>query len=93
MKRPPVTERTIEEVEVVENESGDLTVVDVTEKSVNLTEKNGFVKEYIETEGLAIILSKVPIELLVLHVLGCNLNSSLEERVRNDRLPCAVPSD
>jgi len=56
LKRPPVTERTIEEVEVMED--GDITMCGEGTGSINAKEKNGFVKEYIETEGLAMILSK-----------------------------------
>jgi len=56
LKRPPVTERTIEEVEVMED--GDISMVGEGTGSINAKEKNGFVKEYIETEGLAMILSK-----------------------------------
>merc|ERR1712029_633528 len=56
LKRPPVTERTIEEVEVMED--GDISMVGEGTGSINAKEKNGFVKEYIETEGLAMVLSK-----------------------------------
>merc|ERR1719330_673435 len=55
LKRPPVTERTFEEVEVMD---GDITMCGEGTGSINAKEKNGFVKEYIETEGLAMILSK-----------------------------------
>jgi len=56
LKRPPVTERTVEEVEVMEDE--DITMCGEGTGSINAKEKNGYVKEYIETEGLAMILSK-----------------------------------
>jgi len=56
LKRPPVTERTIEEVEVMEDD--DITMCGEGTGSFNAKEKNGYVKEYIETEGLAMILSK-----------------------------------
>merc|ERR1719445_674148 len=56
LKRPPVTERTIEEVEVMEDD--DIGVVGEGTGAMNAKEKNGYVKEYIETEGLAMILSK-----------------------------------
>jgi len=56
LKRPPVTERTVEEVEVMED--GDVTMCGEGTGSINAKEKNGMVKEYIETEGLAMILSK-----------------------------------
>jgi len=56
LKRPPVTERTVEEVEVMED--GDVTMCGEGTGSINAKEKTGMVKEYIETEGLAMILSK-----------------------------------
>merc|ERR1712012_1064517 len=56
LKRPPVTERTVEEVEVMEDD--DITMCGEGTGSINAKEKNGYVKEYIETEGLAMILSK-----------------------------------
>ena len=56
LKCPPVTERTIEEVEVMEDD--EIGVVGERTGSMNAKEKNGYVKEYIETEGLAMILSK-----------------------------------
>jgi len=56
LKRPPVTERTIEEVEVMEDD--DIAMCGEGTGSINAKEKNGYVKEYIETEGLAMILSK-----------------------------------
>jgi len=56
LKRPPVTERTVEEVEVMEDD--DIAMVGEGAGSINAKEKNGYVKEYIETEGLAMILSK-----------------------------------
>ena len=80
LKRPPVTERTFEEVEVLKKWTllklflsrklflngkiylkvmdGDITMCGEGTGSINAKEKNGFVKEYIETEGLAMILSK-----------------------------------
>ena len=36
--------------------------------SINAKEKNGFVKEYIETEGLAMILSKVQFYMVLMSV-------------------------
>ena len=39
-------------------EDGDITMCGEGTGSINAKEKNGFVKEYIETEGLAMILSK-----------------------------------
>merc|ERR1719167_1491423 len=42
LKRPPVTERTIEEVEVMED--GDISMVGEGTGSINAKEKNGFVK-------------------------------------------------
>merc|ERR1719508_705749 len=56
LKRPPVTERTMEEVEVMEDD--DITMCGEGTGSINAKEKSGYVKEYIETEGLAMILSK-----------------------------------
>jgi len=56
LKRPPVTERTIEEVEVMEDD--DVAMCGEGTGAMNAKEKNGYVKEYIETEGLAMILSK-----------------------------------
>jgi len=56
LKRPPVTERTVEEVEVMED--GDITMCGEGTGSINAKEKTGFIKEYIETEGLAMVLSK-----------------------------------
>jgi hypothetical protein len=56
LKRPPVTERTIEEVEVMEDD--DIAMCGEGTGAMNAKEKNGYVKEYIETEGLAMILSK-----------------------------------
>ena len=40
-------------------EDGDVTMCGEGTGSFNAKEKNGYVKEYIETEGLAMILSKV----------------------------------
>merc|ERR1712240_999144 len=57
LKRPPVTERTVEEVEVMEDD--DIAMCGEGTGSINAKEKDGYVKEYIETEGLAMILSKV----------------------------------
>ena len=57
LKRPPVTERTVEEVEVMEDD--DIAMCGEGTGSINAKEKSGYVKEYIETEGLAMILSKV----------------------------------
>jgi len=54
LKRPPVTERIIEEVEISE----DIEITGTGSGGVNLKEKKGFVKEYVESEGLAMILSK-----------------------------------
>merc|ERR1712012_1399601 len=56
LKRPPVTERTVEEVEVMEDD--DIAMCGEGTGSINAKEKDGYVKEYIETEGLAMILSK-----------------------------------
>jgi len=56
LKRPPVTERTVEEVEVMDDD--DIAMCGEGTGSINAKEKNGYVKEYIETEGLAMILSK-----------------------------------
>jgi len=56
LKRPPVITRTVEE-EVVADED-DVTLCGEGESSLSRKEKNGYVKEYIETEGLAMILSK-----------------------------------
>merc|ERR1719369_1974573 len=56
MKRPPVTERVIEEVEVIEDD--DIAMCGEETGSINAKEKEGYVKEYIETEGQAMILSK-----------------------------------
>jgi len=56
LKRPPVTERTVEEVEVMDDD--DIAMCGEGAGSINAKEKNGYVKEYIETEGLAMILSK-----------------------------------
>lgn len=56
LKRPPVTERTVEEVEVMEDD--DVAMCGEGTGSINAKEKDGHVKEYIETEGLAMILSK-----------------------------------
>merc|ERR1719273_2774324 len=53
---PPVTERTVEEVEVMEDD--DIAMCGEGTGSINAKEKDGYVKEYIETEGLAMILSK-----------------------------------
>jgi len=54
LKRPPVTERIVEEVEISE----DIEITGTGSGGVNLKEKKGFVKEFIESEGLAMILSK-----------------------------------
>jgi len=56
LKRPPAISRTVEEVEVEDDE--DITLCGEGESSLSRKEKNGYVKEYIETEGLAMILSK-----------------------------------
>jgi len=56
MKRPPVTERVVEEVEVMEDD--DIAMCGEGTGSINAKEKEGYVKEYIETEGQAMILSK-----------------------------------
>merc|ERR1711935_137232 len=57
LKRPPVTERTVEEVEVMDD-GDDIAMCGEGTGSINAKEKSGYVKEYIETEGLAMILSK-----------------------------------
>jgi len=54
LKRPPVTERTVEEVEITE----DIEITGTGSGGVSLKEKKGYVKEYIESEGLAMVLSK-----------------------------------
>lgn len=54
LKRPPVTERVVDEVEI----SDDIEITGSSSGGFNLKEKTGFVKEYIESEGLAMILSK-----------------------------------
>jgi len=54
LKRPPITERVIEEVEITE----DIEITGTGGTGANLKEKKGFVKEFIESEGLAMILSK-----------------------------------
>jgi len=54
LKRPPVTERTVEEVEITE----DIEITGTGTGGVSLKEKQGYVKEYIESEGLAMVLSK-----------------------------------
>jgi len=54
MKRPPITERVIEEVELTE----DVEITGSAGSGANLKEKKGYVKEFIESEGLAMILSK-----------------------------------
>jgi len=53
LKRPPVTERVVEE-EVVE----DVALCGESTSAINAKVKEGYVKEFIETEGLAMILSK-----------------------------------
>jgi len=65
LKRPPVTERTVEEVEVMDDD--DIAMCGEGTGSMNAKEKNGYVKEYIETEGLAMILSK-EYGLIIFHV-------------------------
>jgi len=54
LKRPPVTERTVEEVEI----GDDIEITGTGSGGISFKEKKGFVKEYIESEGLAMILSK-----------------------------------
>jgi len=54
LKRPPITERVIEEVEITE----DIEITGTGATGANLTEKKGYIKEFIESEGLAMILSK-----------------------------------
>jgi len=54
MKRPPITERVVEEVELTE----DVEITGSAGSGANLKEKKGYVKEFIESEGLAMILSK-----------------------------------
>ncbi|XP_023321034.1 uncharacterized protein LOC111695821 [Eurytemora carolleeae] len=74
LKRPPVTERIVEEVEITE----DIEITGTGTGGVNLKEKSGFVKEYIESEGLAMILSK-DYGLVLFH-----LSSVWLENVQND---------
>eukprot|EP00088_Acartia_fossae_P032216 TRINITY_DN3300_c0_g1_i1.p1 TRINITY_DN3300_c0_g1~~TRINITY_DN3300_c0_g1_i1.p1 ORF type:complete len:477 (+),score=163.52 TRINITY_DN3300_c0_g1_i1:61-1491(+) len=54
LKRPPVTERVVQEVEITE----DIEITGSGGTGANLKEKKGYVKEFIESEGLAMILSK-----------------------------------
>jgi len=56
LKRPPVSERVVEEVEVMDDD--DVAMCGEGTSAMNTKEKSGYVKEYIETEGLAMILSK-----------------------------------
>ena len=56
LKRPPITERTIEEVKVMEDD--DIAMCGEDNGAMNAKEKNGYAKEYIETRGLEMVLSK-----------------------------------
>jgi len=57
LKRPPVTEKKIEEIEMTEEDEV-LVCAQGEGWMANAKEQQGYVKEYIETEGLATILHK-----------------------------------
>jgi len=57
MKRPPQTQRAVDMLELGDEDEGP-EVEGVEKGSVNIKEKEGFVKEYIETEGLGVLFSR-----------------------------------
>jgi len=83
LKRPPVTERVVEEVEISE----DIEITGTGSGGFNLKEKKGFVKEYIESEGLAMILSK-DYGLVLFHLKSVWLGSTQSDpNITRSKLP------
>merc|ERR1740122_875449 len=57
MKRPPQTQRAVDMLELGDEDEGP-EVEGVEKSSLNVNVKEGFVKEYIETEGLGVLFSR-----------------------------------
>jgi len=58
MKRPPVTSRTVDMLELGDDEDEGPVLAGVKKAGINTREKEGFVKEYIETEGLGVLFTR-----------------------------------
>lgn len=68
MKRPPQTQRTVDMLDLGDDDEDEGPEIEGAEKgSVNIKEKEGFVKEYIETEGLGVLFSR-DIGLVLFHL-------------------------
>jgi len=83
LKRPPITERVIEEVEITD----DIEITGTGGGGVSLKEKTGFVKEYIETEGLGMLLCK-DYGLVLFHLENAWVGNTLLDTARTkSKLP------
>ena len=58
MKRPPVTTKTVDMLELGDDEDEGPVVAGVKKAGINTREVEGFVKEYIETEGLGVLFTR-----------------------------------
>jgi len=67
MKRPPQSTKMVDMLELGDDEDEGPMVEGAEKGSVNIQEKEGFVKEYIETEGLGVIFSR-DIGLVLFHL-------------------------
>jgi len=67
MKRPPQSTKMVDMLELGDDEDEGPMVEGAEKGSVNIKEKEGFVKEYIETEGLGVLFSR-DIGLVLFHL-------------------------